>query len=91
MTDEHNPNNTAVALKYEGPGAPRVVAKGRGLIAEQIIALAKEHHIPLREDEELVALLAQIELDAEIPASLYAAVAQVLAFAYYVSGKTLPG
>jgi len=81
---------TAVALRWDGGGAPRVIAKGRNEIAERILALAREHDVPVREDSELTALLAQVELGEEIPAELYLAVAQVIAFAYQVSGKTMP-
>jgi flagellar biosynthesis protein len=81
----------AVALHYSGKGsAPRVTAKGSGALAEQIIALAREHNVPIQEDRELVQLLAQIELGDEIPELLYIAVAEVLSFAYYVSGR-VPG
>lgn len=81
----------AVALQYSGKGsAPRVTAKGSGELAEQIIALAEENDIPIQEDQELVQLLAQIKLGDEIPELLYVAVAEVLAFAYYVSGR-VPG
>jgi len=81
----------AIALQYDGKGsAPRVTAKGSGDLAEQIIALAEEHDIPIQEDQQLVQLLAQIKLGDEIPELLYVAVAEVLAFAYYVSGR-VPG
>lgn len=81
--------DTAVALHYDGKRAPRVTAKGRNRIAEQILELARAHGIPLREDPDLVMLLARLELGEEIPASLYTAVAEVIAFAYMVSGKTV--
>lgn len=81
---------SAVALRYEGKGAPRVTAKGRGLTAERILALAEEHNIPLREDPDLVYLLSQLDLGDEIPATLYVAVAEVIAFAYRLSGKLRP-
>ena len=55
-----------------------------------ILDLAREHDVPVQENSELTALLAQVELGEEIPAELYLAVAQVIAFAYQVSGKTLP-
>ncbi len=84
-----NAVNLAVALKYEGGGAPRVTATGKGVIAEQIIELAKEHDVPLYEEAELVQLLSAVELNAEIPETLYIAVAEVIAFAYQLSGKTL--
>ena len=76
-----------VALRYEGVGAPRITAKGEGLVAEKILELAKEHHIPLHEDPNLVAVLAKLELGDEIPVALYRAVAEVIAFAYMISGK----
>lgn len=81
---------SVVALEYDGDGAPRVTAKGRGEIAEQILALAHEHGVPIHEDRALTALLASIELGDEIPAELYLAVAEVLRFAYSLSGKPVP-
>jgi flagellar biosynthesis protein len=83
----HNPADTrraAVALKYDAAtdNAPRVIAKGRGLVAEKIIALAQEQGIPMREDPDLVQMLTQIDLDQAIPPSLYKVVAELLAFVY---------
>lgn len=73
----------AVALAYApGEAAPRVVAKGRGLIAEEIIARAREHGVYVHESPELVALLMQVDLDAHIPPQLYVAVAELLAWLY---------
>ena len=74
----------AVALKYDvsKDRAPRVVARGRGAIAEKIIAIAKENHVPLYEDQNLVQILEALELETEIPPELYRAVAEVLAFIY---------
>ena len=80
----------AVSLQWDGAGAPRVTAKGRGEIAERIIALARQHGVPLKENPELVTLLSGLKLDEEIPASLYLVVAEVIAFAYAVSGKQPP-
>jgi flagellar biosynthesis protein len=77
----------AVALRWDGDGAPRVTAKGRGDIAERITALAREHHVPLREDRALVAVLSKVDLDQQIPAGLYVAVAEVIAFAYALQGR----
>lgn len=82
--------NQAVSLNYSGKGAPVVTAKGEGHIAQQIIALAKEHEIPITEDAALVEMLSQVELDQEIPEVLYEAVVQVLIFAYEMSGKSVP-
>lgn len=73
----------AIALAYEaGDFAPRVVAKGRGLIAEQIIARAKEHNVFVHESKDLVALLMQVDLDDHIPPVLYQAIAEILAWLY---------
>lgn len=80
--------NLAVSLEYEGSGAPKVTAKGRGYIAQEIIEAARAHNIPIQQDPELVNLLSQVELDQEIPEALYEAVAQVLIFAYQLSGKS---
>lgn len=78
----------AVALKYSpGAAAPTVVAKGRGLIAEEIIARAREHGIFVHESPELVALLSQVDLDGQIPPQLYIAVAELLAWIYQVERK----
>lgn len=79
----------AVALKYDGKRdqAPRVIAKGRGNIAEKIIDIAKEHHIPLYEDKNLIQILEALDLETEIPPELYRAVAEVLAFIYRLNGK----
>ncbi len=74
---------TAVALAYrEGQIAPKVVAKGRGLIAQEIIKRAKESGIYVHESSELVALLMQVNLDDRIPPQLYVAVAELLAWLY---------
>jgi flagellar biosynthesis protein len=73
----------AVALKYApGESAPTVVAKGRGLIATEIIARAHEHGVYVHESPELVALLSQVNLDDQIPPQLYVAVAELLAWLY---------
>ncbi len=78
-----DPRQNAVALAYQtGDLAPKVVAKGRGLIAEEIIARAKEHGIFVHESKELVALLMQVDLDGRIPPALYRAVAELLAWLY---------
>ncbi len=78
---------TAVALHYDEKNAPRITAKGEAALADEIVALAKEHDIPLHEDKQLAALLSQLELGSEIPRELYIAVAEVLAFAYMLTGK----
>ena len=78
----------AVALKYDGDNPPKITAKGAGVTAEQIIELAEKHGVPLQTQPDLVHLLAQIPLDSEIPEELYTAVAEVLAFAFFLSGKS---
>lgn len=82
----------AVALAYApGDAAPRVIAKGRGLIAEEIIHRAREHGIYVHESPELVTLLQQVDLDDTIPPQLYVAIAQLLAWLYQVEqGAALP-
>jgi flagellar biosynthesis protein len=84
---DRNRSSLAVALHYSGSGAPRVVAKGGGQLAEKIIETAREHKVPLQEDAALASTLSKIELGREIPRDLYVAVAHVLAFAWSVSGK----
>lgn len=80
---EIDPQQLAVALAYrEDEGAPRVVAKGRGLLAEAILARAKEAGVYVHESPELVALLMQVDLDSRIPPQLYVAVAELLAWLY---------
>jgi flagellar biosynthesis protein len=70
----------AVALRYEGRDAPKVVATGRGLVGERIIAAAREHGVPLTQNAPLAEALSTLELETEIPEQLYVAVAEVLAF-----------
>jgi flagellar biosynthesis protein len=77
----------AVAVTYDGQGAPRIVAKGGGDVAERILEVAREHGVPLEHDPELVRLLSRVDLGAEIPRPLFAAVAQVLAFAWSVAKR----
>ena len=79
----------AVALKYnrEKDTAPRMTAKGTGLIAEKILELAGKEGIPIAEDPDLVTALAQLDFYNEIPPELYRAVAEILAFAYRVNNK----
>jgi flagellar biosynthesis protein len=78
----------AVALKWDGSGAPRVTAKGRGETAQRILELAQEHSIPLQHEQELVELLLLVDLDHEIPQNLYVAVAEIIAFAYSLTSES---
>lgn len=74
----------AVALKYapEAAAAPKVVAKGKGRVAEAIMEKAKEHGVPVQEDPSLVEVLSKLDIDQEIPPELYQLVAEVLSFIY---------
>ncbi len=89
-SDKPQPTPLAIALQYDGENAPRVTARGRNEVADEIVRLARQHGIPLQENEPLAGLLSSVELGEEIPQSLYLAVAQVIAFAYQLSGK-VPG
>ncbi len=80
-------SSLAVALHYNGNGAPRVIAKGGGVVADRIIETAREHKIPLEEDAALASSLSRLDLGTEVPRELYVAVAHVLAFAWAVSGR----
>jgi len=77
----------AVALFYDGKSTPIVTAKGTGAVADNIIAIAEEHGVPLCDNSALVELLVQLELGDEIPETLYLAVAYIIAFAYQLEGK----
>lgn len=84
MTSNKDPQRQmAVALAYQaGQAAPKVVAKGRGLLAEMIIERAREAGVFVHESPEMVSLLMQVDLDQHIPPELYRAVAELLAFIY---------
>jgi len=79
----------AVALRYdrENDNAPKVVAKGQGVIAESIMSTAQKHSVPIYQNKTLTAMLMAIELDREIPPELYQAVAEILAYVYRVDKK----
>lgn len=79
----------AVALRYEAEkdSAPKVVAKGAGLLAEKIIALAQRNGVHIHEDPDLVAVLSKLDVEMQIPEDLYRAVAEVLAFVYKVNNR----
>ncbi|HGX92305.1 MAG TPA: flagellar protein FhlB [Candidatus Tenderia sp.] len=78
----------AIALQWDGTTTPTVTAKAEGELALEIIAMAKELGIPLQEEPQLAAALSQLELGEEIPEMLYRAVAEVIAFAYFLSERT---
>jgi flagellar biosynthesis protein len=79
----------AVVLKYDSikDKAPKVVAKGKGETAENIIKIAQLHNLPITQDEDLVELLSKVEIDREIPDKLYVAVAEVFKFLYTITHK----
>jgi len=95
MIDSSKPGarQMAVALRYKDDieSAPQVIAKGTGLVAQRILDLAKEHGVPVREDPDLVQSLAQLDLGDLIPAELYPAVAEVLAYVYRMNNRHVKG
>lgn len=88
MADENEsddkPRKKAVAIRYDQAkdGAPKVVGKGAGELAEQILALAKKHDIPIHENADLAEVLSRLTLYEEIPPATYVLVAEILAFIY---------
>ncbi|MES2160996.1 MAG: EscU/YscU/HrcU family type III secretion system export apparatus switch protein [Pseudomonadota bacterium] len=94
MTDDlrRRPLQQAVALTYEnGAPAPKVVAKGRGLVAEQIISVALEAGVFIHESKELVSLLMDVDLDQQIPPTLYRTIAELLAWLYHIESAQKSG
>jgi flagellar biosynthesis protein len=87
MADEKKP--VAVALKYERSKdpAPRVVAKGKGAIAEQIIKVAELNGVTIRQDADLAEILEKLDIDTIIPLEAYAAVAEILNYVYQSNSK----
>lgn len=86
MEDDKKPT-FAIALQYDGEGAPEVVARGYHEIADEILEIAKEANVPLHQDNELAALLEDLDLGDQVPEALFRVVAEVLVFAYRLSGK----
>ncbi len=80
----------AAALRYDESkdNAPRVIAKGKGQSAKNIIKIAELHNLPIKKDEDLIELLSKVELDKEVPEALYKAVAEVFSFIYKVTNKS---
>ena len=79
----------AAALRYDTQkeNAPRLVAKGEGKTAQNIIKIAELHNLPIKKDEDLIELLSNVALDKEVPDALYKAVAEVFSFVYKMSRK----
>ena len=84
MSEDRPTRHKAVALRYdeERAATPRVVARGAGVLAEEIVALAERHGVETHENPELVDALSRVDVDAPIPEELFVAVAEVLAFVY---------
>jgi len=85
--DEKRKKAVALQYRHQVDRAPKVVAKGQGIIAERIIEIAAEHNIPLKRDPALIEVLSKMELEHEIPPELYRAVAEILAYVYKMTGK----
>ena len=86
MSEERYIRKEAVALSYDpsSTAAPKVVAKGKGKIAENILKKANENNVPIQEDPSLVEILGQLNIDESIPEELYKAVSEVFAYIYQV-------
>jgi flagellar biosynthesis protein len=84
-----NEMTVAAALKYDTrkDAAPKVIAKGQGIIAEKIIELAKKNNVPIKSDPGLVQILSKLDIDEQIPVELYKAVAEILAFVYSANDR----
>lgn len=78
----------AVALSYDEESAPTVSATGQAQLAQEIIDIAKAHDVPIYENKELVEVLAKLDVGDEIPELLYRVVAEIIAFAFYIKGRT---
>ena len=89
MQEDNQKVQKAVALQYDknANNAPKITAKGNGETANNIIKIAKDNKIPIKKDEDLVELLSKIDIDKEIPTSMYKAVAEIFAFIYELSNK----
>ena len=84
---KNSSNKTAVALSYEaGDQAPKILAAGKGYVAEKIIETAKEENVPVHKDEMLAATLSKLEIGDYIPKELYGVVAEILVFVDRVEG-----
>ena len=88
-TDEMNAKAVALSYEPDAADAPRVVAKGKGAIAERILEIAFAAGVKVREDADLVEILQAVDLDSEIPVEAFRAVAEILAYVYRANG-TLP-
>lgn len=78
----------AIALTYDGSNAPTVSAKGEAELAREILAIARQYEVPIYENADLVRLLSQLELGDAIPEALYLTIAEIIAFAWHLKGKS---
>ena len=92
LADRKTPRKKAVALSYDAQkqNAPRMVAKGSGLLAERLIELAREYQIPIHQDADLTEILSRLDLNQEIPPETYLLVAEILAFIYRTNQEMPP-
>lgn len=93
MTDRPEERKKAVAIRYDNKvdKAPKVIAKGAGVVADNILAAARQGAVPVYRNRTLTTMLMAVELDREIPPELYKAVAEVLAFVYRLDKSRAPG
>jgi flagellar biosynthesis protein len=91
MNRDQNHPRQAVALRYapKSDRAPKLIAKGRGYLADRILELARDHNVPIRHDHNLLQVLSRLDLNEEIPPEVYQAVAEILAFIYRLSNRQL--
>ncbi len=88
MSDnDTDPNKSAVGLKYNAGSAPKVIAKGYGALAQELIKVAQDNDVMIHQDEELSRFLHQLDLGQEIPKELYIIIAELIAFAFVLQGK----
>lgn len=92
MNHDQRRSRQAVALRYQPKNdrAPRLVAAGRGYLADKILQLAQQYGIPVRQDRKLLQVLSRLDLNQEIPPQVYRAVAEILAFVYRLSSRNAP-
>jgi flagellar biosynthesis protein len=88
-----DPNQVAVALSYDGTEgkAPEIVASGRGAVAEQILQIAFDEGVKVREDADLAQILSLLDVGHEIPVEAFSAVAEILTYVYQANSKAMPG
>lgn len=88
MKKVRKPPRQVIALNYDGQNTPTLTAKGDDELAETILAIARHHEVPIYENGELVRLLARLELGDAIPEALYRTIAEIIAFAWHLKGKS---